>query len=111
MKILAEMDFGTIIGESNAQTSTGSDLLNKYKSHLMSNESTCGLVNNFIREANTCRYDNGVNTVLEHVADFIKCNKTVWALSTACESIMGNTSSYNYLNRNECKQVENLLEM
>lgn len=111
MKILAEMDFGAIIGEAMAQTSTGSDLLNKYKSHLMSNESTCGLVNNFIREANTCRYDNGVNTVLEHVADFIKCNKTVWALSTACESIMGNTSSYNYLNRNACKQVENLLEM
>lgn len=111
MKILAEMDFGAIIGESNAQTSTGSDLLNKYKSHLMSNESTCGLVNNFIREANTCRYDNGVNAVLEHVADFIQCNKTVWALSTACESIMSNTSSYNYLNRNAAKQVEKLLEM
>ena len=76
MKILAEMDFGTIIGESSAQTSTGSDLLNKYKSHLMSNESTCGLVNNFIREASNHRYDNGVNTVLEHIADFIQCNKT-----------------------------------
>ena len=111
MKILAEMDFGAIIGESSAQTSTGSDLLNKYKSHLMSNESTCGLVNNFIREANTCRYDNGVNAVLEHVADFIQCNKTVWALSTACENIMANGSSYNYLNRNAAKQVEKLLEM
>ena len=111
MKILAEMDFGTIIGESSAQTSTGSDLLNKYKSHLMSNESTCGLVNNFIREASNHRYDNGVNTVLEHIADFIQCNKTVWALSTACESIMANSSSYNYLNRNAAKQVEKLLEM
>ena len=29
MKILAEMDFGTIIGEAQAQTSTGSELLNK----------------------------------------------------------------------------------
>lgn len=111
MKILAEMDFGAIIGESSAQTSTGSDLLNKYKSHLMSNESTCGLVNNFIREASNHRYDNGVNAVLEHVADFIQCNKTVWALSTACESIMANSSSYNYLNRNAAKQVEKLLEM
>lgn len=111
MKILAEMDFGTIIGEAQAQTSTGSELLNKYKSHLMANESTCGLVNGFIREANNCRYDNGVNAVLEHVADFIQCNRTVWALSSACESIMNNTSSYNYLNRNACKQVETLLEM
>lgn len=111
MKILAEMDFGAIIGEAQAQTSTGSELLNKYKSHLMANESTCGLVNGFIREANNCRYDNGVNAVLEHVADFIQCNKTVWALSSACESIMNNTSSYNYLNRNACKQVETLLEM
>lgn len=111
MKILAEMDFGAIIGESAAQTATGFELLNKYKSHLMSNESTCGLVNNFIREASNCRYDNGVNTVLEHVADFIQSNKTVWALSTACESIMANGSSYNYLNRNAAKQVEKLLEM
>ena len=110
-KIIAEMDFGTIIGESMSQTQTGSELLNKYKSHLMSNESTCTLVNNFIREASLCRYDNGVNAVLESVADYIQNNKTVWALASACESIMANNSSYNYLNRNAVKQVEKLLEM
>ena len=27
------------------------------------------------------------NKVLENIADFINCNKTIWALSTACESI------------------------
>lgn len=111
MKILAEMDFGTIIGLSEATTATGSEILNKYKSHLMANESTCGLVNNFVREAAQCRYDNGVNKVLEAVADYIQCNKTSWALATACESILNNKSSYNYLNRNACKHVENLLEM
>ena len=110
-KIIAEMDFGSIIGGSTSQTQTGSDLLNKYKSHLMANESTCTLVNNFIREASTCRYDNGVNKVLEEVADYIQNNKTVWALASACESIIANQSSYNYLNRNAVKQVEKLLEM
>lgn len=111
MKVIAEMDFGTIISESNSQTQTGSELLNKYKSHLMANESTCALVNNFIKEASYCRYDNGVNKVLESVADYIQSNKTLWALATACEAIKANTSSYNYLNLNAVKQVEKLLEM
>lgn len=110
-KVIAEMDFGTIIGESSSQTQTGSELLNKYKSHLMANESTCALVNNFIREASNHRYDNGVNKVLETVADYVNSNKTLWALATACEAIRANNSSYNYLNINAAKQVEKLLEM
>lgn len=110
-KILAELEFDSILNESMAQTQTGNELLNKYKSYLMANESTFGLVNNFVREAQNYRYDNGVNHVLEMVADYINCNKTVWALATACESINANSSSYNYLNRNASKQVEKLLEM
>lgn len=110
-KVIAEMGFGSIIGESSSQTLTGSELLNKYKSHLMANESTCTLVNNFIKEASNHRYDNGVNAALESVVDYIQCNKTLWALATACESIYANTSSYNYLNTNAAKQVEKLLEM
>lgn len=110
-KIIAEMGFGSIIGESTSQTQTGSELLNKYKSHLMANESTCALVNNFVKEASMCMYDNGVNRVLEAVTDYIRSNKTSWALATACESIRANNSSYNYLNLNACKQVEKLLEM
>lgn len=110
-KILAELEFNMILNEAMAQTQTGAELINKYKSFLMANESTCGLVNNFIREAQACRYDNGVNLVLEHVADYINSNKTLWALSSTCESINQNTSSYNYLNRNAAKQVEKLLEM
>lgn len=110
-KILAELEFNVILNEAMAQTQTGAELINKYKSFLMANESTCGLVNGFIREAQNCRYDNGVNAVLEQVADYINSNKTIWALSSACESINKNTNSYNYLNRNAAKQVEKLLEM
>ena len=110
-KILAELEFNVILNEAMAQTQTGAELINKYKSFLMANESTCGLVNNFVKEAQNCRYDNGVNTVLEQVADYINSNKTIWALASTCESINQNTSSYNYLNRNAAKQVEKLLEM
>lgn len=111
MKILAGLDFSSLIAESSASTATGSELLNKYKSYLMMKESSCGLVNGFIKEAQNCRYDNGVNKVLEVVADYINMNKTSWALASACENINANGQSYNYLNRNAAKQVEKLLEM
>ena len=110
-KVLAELDFASILSESSAQTATGAELLRKYKSILIANESTHGLVNNFVKEASAHRYDNGVNEALEIVVDYINANKTVWALSTACESINANNSSYNYINKNAAKQVEKLLEM
>lgn len=110
-KILAEMEFASIISGANAQTQTGAEMLNKYKAHVMANESSCALVNNFIKEASNCRYDNGVNETLSIVADYINQNKTSWALASACESINNNNKSYNYINRNAAKQVEKLLEM
>lgn len=110
-KILAEMEFASIISGAQAHTQTGAEMLNKYKAHVMANESSCALVNGFIREASMCRYDNGINDVLEIVADYINQNKTSWALASAVESINNNKSSYNYINRNAAKQVEKLLEM
>lgn len=110
-KILVEMDFASIISEAYAQTQTGAELLNKYKAHVMSNSTSCALVNSFVREAQNCRYDNGVNEALGIVADCIAQNKTSWALASAVESINANTNSYNYINRNAAKQVEKLLEM
>lgn len=110
VKILAGLEFASILNESTGQTQSGNDMLNKYKSFLMANNATCGLVNNFVKEAVQLRYDNGVNKVLEQVSDYISTNKTSWALACACENINGNSSTYNYLNRNAAKQVESLLE-
>lgn len=110
IKILAGLEFASILNESFGQTQSGNDMLNKYKSFLMANNATCALVNNFVKEASSLRYDNGVNTVLEQVSDYISANKTSWALACACESINGNNATYNYLNRNAAKQVETLLE-
>lgn len=111
VKILAGLEFASILNESTGQTQSGNDMLNKYKSFLMANSATCGLVNQFVKEAATLRFDNGVNAVLEQVSDYISSNKTSWALACACENINSNNKSYNYLNRNASKQVEKLLEM
>lgn len=110
-RILAELDFASILNESSAQTATGADLLRKYQSFLITNESSHTLVNAFVKEASVHTYDNGVNEALKVVADYINMNKTIWALSSACENINNNNSSYNYINKNAAKQVENLLEM
>lgn len=111
IKILADIDFQSIIGESTAQTQTGAELINKYHSYLMVNEASCALINSFVKEASQHTYDNGVNEALSIVADYINDNKASWALATACESINADTRSHNYINRNAAKQVEKLLEM
>ena len=36
-RILAELDFASILNESKAQTATGADLLRKYQSFLITN--------------------------------------------------------------------------
>ena len=110
-KTLSELEFNEIINESYAQTQTGEDLLNKYKAYLMSNSCSYGLVNSFVKEAQLCKYDNGVYKVLENVVNYISENKTLWALATACENINYNTNSKNYLNRSALKVVEPLLNL
>ena len=110
-KILTEIDFSKILLEGQATTQTGQDLLTKYRAILMANEASCALVNNFIREANSCRYDNGVVAVLEQVADFVNSNKTRWQIATACENIGNNNSAYNYLNANAAKQAQHLVDL
>lgn len=109
-KLLADLEFNTLISESAAVTATGAELLNKYQAWLMANESTCRVVNGFVQEAQAYRYDNGVNSVLEKVSDYIQSNKTSWALSTVCEQLKANKTSWNYLNESAVKQVESLLE-
>lgn len=108
---LANMDFANILFEAQANTQTGEQLLNKYKSFLLANEVTCGVVNGFVKEAKLHLYDSGVRYVIEKVSDVINENKISWQLATACEYINSNNKSYNYLNRNAASQVEKLLEM
>lgn len=109
-KLLADLEFSQIIGESMAQTETGARILDSYKSFIMTNEASCSVVNGFVNEASQCRYDNGVNAVLEKVADYIQMNKTSWALASVCESLRRDMTSRNFLNKPAIEQVEKLLE-
>lgn len=108
-KTLMGLEFDQLIGEAYSQTQTGSEILSKYKAHLMDHPVTCGLVNQFIREARQHVYDNGIHAVLSQVSDYITTNKVSWALATACENI--NNGTRNYLDVNAAKQVSKLLEM
>ena len=109
-KPLADMDFANVLMEAYTDTQTGTSLINKYRQHLLTNESTCALVNGFLSEAKNCMYDSGIVSVVNDLTDVIAENKISWQLATACEAINANHSSYNYLNRNAASTVEKLLE-
>lgn len=109
-KVLVDLGFNSIIAEAVAQTQTGSEVLTKFQSYLMANSESCGVVNQFIREAAVHRYDNGINEALTKISEYIQENKISWALATACEVIKSNGSNFNMLNRNAATQVEKLLE-
>lgn len=109
-KPLAELDFASMLTEAYADTQTGSTLLNKYRQYLLTNESSCNVVNNFLNEARNYMYDSGIANLVNEISETIQENKVSWQLATACESINANRSSYNYLNRNAANTVEKLLE-
>ena len=109
-KPLADLDFAHVLNEAYADTQTGSEILNRYRQFLLTNESSCNLVNNFLREAQTHVYDSGIASVVNTISDVISENRVSWQLATACEAINMNHSKYNYLNRNAASSVEKLLE-
>lgn len=109
-KPLAEMDFAGIIRESYAETQTGKALLDSYRRYLLTNESSCTIVNRFLNEAKNCMYDSGVVAAVNEISGIINESRVSWQLATACEAINMNRSSYNYLNRNAASTVEKLLE-
>ena len=110
-RTLRELNFDKIVSEAQAQTSTGSGMLNTFKATIMRQPVTHALVNQFLNESKNYRYDNGVNAAAEKVANYINENQYSWQLATACEAIHRNGSRYNTLNENAANQVENLLDM
>lgn len=111
MKVLRDFNFSEILEVHVPSTSSGHDLLEKYRNYCSVNPINCSLVNSFLAEARSMRYDDGINAILEEIDDYLTSRKISWALGTACESIQNNGSKYNYLNKNASRQVEKLLEM
>ena len=74
-KPLADMDFANILREAYADTQTGASVLNKYRQHMLTNESSCSLVNGFLKEAHECMYDGGIAQVVAQISDIIEENR------------------------------------
>lgn len=107
---LADLDFTAKLNEAVASTQTGRNLLTKYRQYMLSNESSCAIVNKFLIEAKDHLFDDGVaglfNTINAHISESL----ISWRLASACENIGHSNASFGYLNRNAAKQVEALLE-
>ncbi len=110
-KQLAELDFCALLAEANANTATGSTLINKYRNYCSENIVNCAVINSFIGEAKRQTYDAGVLKVLESLADFINSRQISWQIASVCESIKNDKNPKNYLARNAASQAEQLLEM
>lgn len=112
LKLLANLDFARILTESvgNIQTTAGQALIKKYQQYLLTNECSYGIVNGFINEAKNCMFDNAVAEVIGTICEYINKNKYSWQLASTCEQLEGSNDRFNYLNKNACKHVENLLE-
>ena len=111
IKLIKDLNFADKLNSCEAVTESGKECLKNYRGYCYNNAATCGLVNNFIKEAQKYSYDSGVTSILESVVEFVNSNKISWKLASVCEAINKNTSSYNVLNRAGVEKVEKLLEM
>ena len=111
-KVLAGMDFSGKLFEAKAQTAIGEELINKYRSFVVANPTTCATVNGFLQEARKLTYDSGVQALVEVLAETLQENKFGWALASVCENIeMGRNQRGNYLHLRALEQVQPMLEM
>lgn len=111
-KVLADMNFSGKLFEAKAQTSLGNELINKYRTYIVANPATCGVVNNFLREARGLSYDSGIQALVETLAETLNANRYGWALASVCEKISnGGNGHSNYLQMRAIEQVQPMLEM
>ena len=109
-KILKELDFGTLVMNSEAVTESGKNFLNKYKNYCYNNAVNYAVVNAFVNEARQFGFDKNVQKVASDVTSRINERKTGWALASVCEGINANNSIYNNMNRRGAAIVESVLE-
>lgn len=109
-KILKELDFGTLVMNSEAVTESGKNFLNKYKNYCYNNAVNYAVVNAFVNEARQFGFDKNVQKVASDVTSRINEHKTGWALASVCEGINANNSIYNNMNRRGAAIVESVLE-
>lgn len=109
--MLAELEFGDIIGGGAAQTAPGREMLGRYKAAVLAQPDSYAMVAGFLSEARHYAYDKGIMEAATRIADFISEHKASWALAGAVERIEADDSPQNFLNRSCVGQIKSLLEM
>lgn len=109
-KILKELDFATLVMNSEAVTESGKNFLNKYKNYCYNNAVNYGVVNAFLAEARQYGFDQNVQKVASDITARVNERKTGWALASVVESINANNSVYNNMNRRGAAIVEGFLD-
>lgn len=107
--ILKELDFSTLVMNSEAITESGKNFLNRYKNYCYNNVVNYSVVNTFVNEARQFGFDKNLQALACVVNSRINEHKTGWALASICESINANDSVYNSMNRRGAAIVENVL--
>lgn len=107
---LKELDFSTLVMNSEAITESGKNFLNRYKNYCYNNVVNHAVVNAFVNEARQFGFDKNVQALACVINSRINENKTGWALASVCESINANNSVYNNMNRRGAEIVEKVLE-
>lgn len=111
IKLIKDLNFAQKLNDVKAVTESGEECLKNYRSYCFNHAATCGLVNNFIKEAQNYSYDSGVMSILESVLNFVNENNISWKLATSCEALSANNSQYGFIARSGVEKVEKLLEM
>ena len=87
INLINDLNFAQKLNACEAVTESGKECLKNYRGYCFNNYVTCGLVNNFIKEAQNYSYDSGMMSILESVKSYILENNISWKLASACEAI------------------------
>ena len=111
INLINDLNFAQKLNACEAVTESGKECLKNYRGYCFNNYVTCGLVNNFIKEAQNYSYDSGMMSILESVKSYILENNISWKLASVCEALSSNNSQYGFVARAGVAKVEKLLEM
>ena len=111
LNLIKGLQFAEKLNMTEAITESGKEFLKSYRGYLYTNPASYGLVNGFISEACSHKYDNGIASILESILKYVTENKISWKIASACEIIENSNDPYGYIAKEGCKTAEKLLEM
>ena len=111
-KLLSGLAFDKILSESKSITANGKDFLNTYRSWLMNNYCTAGIVNRFVNESRQYMFDDGIISAASRVGAYLTEHRYSWQLLSVCEAVSAaQPTVFNTVEKNAVRHIQNLLEL